>query len=344
MDLTVAEIARLVDGVVVGNDAVRITGVNGIREAANGDISFIGSAKYLKHLATTRAAAILVERGCTGSDRPLIQVDDPYRAFVVVLSRLELETRLHPRGIHPGAIISDRAAIGADAGIDALVRIEDDAVIGDRAVLYSGVYIGRGVHIGADTVLYPNVVVRDRVRIGDRCIIHGNATLGSDGFGFAPVAGRQVKIPQVGTVIVGDDVEIGANTAIDRATCGETVIGNGTKIDNLVQVGHNVRIGEHCAISGGVAIAGSATIGNRVTIGGLTGIAGHIEIGDGATIAARSGVTKSIPAGALVSGFPAEDHHTMRRFLAAQKHLPGALRRIRELEERIRQLEPRNDG
>jgi UDP-3-O-[3-hydroxymyristoyl] glucosamine N-acyltransferase len=198
--------------------------------------------------------------------------------------------------------------------------------------------------IGENTVIYPNATLREGVRVGARCLIHAGVVLGSDGFGFAPLDGAWFKVPQTGTVIIGDDVEIGANSAVDRATFGSTVIGRGTKIDNLVQIGHNVRIGEHCVISGMTGVAGSSTVGNHVTIAAQVGIADHVEIGDRVTIAGRSGVISAIEPGQVVSGFPAIDHHTDMRIMAARRRLPELPRlmaRVKALESRIRELEER---
>ncbi len=213
--------------------------------------------------------------------------------------------------------------------------------MGVGTVLYAGVYIGRDAQVGPECVLYPNVVIRERCYVGARCVLHPNATIGGDGFGFANVGGQQVKIPQVGNVVLGDDVEIGANSSIDRATAGSTRVGTGTKIDCQVQVGHNVHIGEHCVISGCTGISGSAVIGNGVTIGGFSGVGGHIEIGDHVIIGGRSGVNASLPAGSIVSDFPATEHSKARRYLASKFRLPEALKRLRQLEKRVEELEQR---
>jgi UDP-3-O-[3-hydroxymyristoyl] glucosamine N-acyltransferase len=208
-------------------------------------------------------------------------------------------------------------------------------------VLYANVYVGRGSELGADCVVYPNVVIRELCTVGERCILHSGAVIGSDGFGFAPFGGRWIKVPQVGRVVIGDDVELGSCTCVDRATFGETRIGNGTKIDNLCQVAHNVQIGEHCVMAGMSGIAGSARLGNQVRVGANSGIVGHLKIGDGATIAVRSGVTSSVEAGRTVSGFPSTDHAEQKRVMVAQRRVPELLRRVKELERKLQALEDR---
>lgn len=332
MNKTVNEIARLVNGAVVGDGEIRVTGVNGIREAQAGDLTFLGHARYLPYLETTRASAILVPQGCTNHGRVLIQVENPYAAFAQVLEDYENEIVCRPTGIHPTAVLGHNVRLGRNVALDAHVCIASDCEIGDDVILYAGVYVGAGCRIGPGTIVYPNTVIRDRSQIGARCLIHCNVSIGSDGFGFVLLDGVQRKIPQVGVVIIEDDVEIGANSAIDRGTLGATFIGQGTKIDNLVQIGHNVRIGRHCVVSGCTGVAGSAVIGDYVTVGGNTGINGHIEIGDHAVIAGQSGVTKSVKARSVVSGFPATDHNVSRRYLAAKHRLPELIRRVRQLE------------
>ena len=345
MNKSVHEVAQLVRGTVVGDGDVRITGLGGIAEAVDGDLTFLGSPRFLPHLQTTGAAAVLVPEHCeNGTEKPLIHVPDPYHAFTLMLSEYEAETLKHPEGIHPTAVVGKNVALGEGVALDAHVNVSDGCRIGDGAVLYAGVYIGRGSSVGPGTVIYPNATVREGVTIGARCLIHNNASIGSDGFGFQSENGARAKVPQVGQVIIGDDVEIGANSSVDRATCGVTRIGDGTKIDNLVQVGHNVRIGKHCIISGSSAIAGSATIGDNVTIGGMVGVGNYVEIGDNVTVGGRSGVTKSVESGRVVSGFPVTGHDESRRILVSQRRLPQALRQIRELQERLKLLEQRLDG
>lgn len=340
MDKSVGEIAALVGGVVVGDSTRRITGVNGIKQAKTGDLSFVGAPRYLAWLDNTEASAVLVTSSVSSGPTTLIQVNNPYMAFVQVLREFADETaHRHPTGIHETAVIGNNVRLGKDVAIDAFVRIADDCVIGDGVTLYAGVYVGYGCSIGNQTVVYPNVTIRDGVEVGSRCVLHAGLVLGSDGFGFAPVNGAWFKVPQVGTVRIGDDVEIGTNSAVDRATFGTTVVGTGTKIDNLVQIGHNVEIGEHCVISGMSGIAGSTVIGNRVMIAAQVGVADHLEIGDGAVVAGRSGVATHVKPGQTVSGFPAVEHKTEMRILAGIRRVPDLLHRVRELEQRVHQME-----
>lgn len=339
MEMSVGEIAQLVGGEVLGDSHVRITGVNGIREAQPGDLTFVRTARYLQYLPTTRASAVLIAEAQEGCAIPMILVPQPDLAFAQILHRVSEVQTQHPTGIHPSAVIGQNVQLGNDVAIDAHVRIADDCQIGDRVVLYAGVYVGRRAKIGHDTILYPNVALREDTEVGARCIIHAGAAIGSDGFGFAPIGGQWLKIPQVGRVVIGDDVEIGSNTAIDRATFGVTRIAQGVKIDNLVQIGHNVEIGEHSALAGMVGVAGSVTIGKHVQIGGGAGIAGHIDIGDGASVGACSGVHKSVAPGQVVTGYPAVDHREFLRISAASRNLPDLCKRVRQLECQMEALE-----
>ncbi len=340
MDMTVGQIAQLVGGDVLGDAETRITGVNGIREAQPGELTFIRAARYQQYLATTKASAVLVsDTPDEAVAIPIIRVSAPDLAFAQVLQHCSEEQTQHPEGIHETAVVGKNVQLGEGVALDAHVRIADDCVIGDGVVLYAGVYVGRGCVIGDNTVVYPNVVLREETEVGARCVLHAGASIGSDGFGFAPLGGRWMKIPQVGRVVIGDDVEVGANTTIDRATFGITRVGQGTKIDNQVQIGHNVELGEHCAIAGMVGIAGSAIVGDHVRVGASAGIGGHIDIGAHATIGARAGVNKSVKPEKIVSGFPAVDHTVQRRIMVAQQKTPEMLRRIRQLERKLQALE-----
>ena len=241
-------------------------------------------------------------------------------------------------------MIGEDVEMGNHVAVGALVCIADGCRIGDGVTLYPGVYVGHGSEIGTGTLIYPNVTIREGTRIGKRCVIHAGAAIGSDGFGFASVDGKHEKVPQVGTVSLGDDVEVGANSAVDRATFGTTIIGEGTKIDNLVQIGHNVRVGKHTVVCGNAGIAGSTVVGDRVTIAAGAGIGGHLEIGEGAVIGAYSGVSKSIKPGRAVFGYPAVDYSRSKRIIAAQRQLPDLVRTIRTLEKRVAELEGQLDG
>lgn len=339
MDMTLAEIAQLVGGTVHGDAGTRVTGVNDIQTAGPGDLVMARDARYAARLGDSKAAAAIVSQAPADCPIPTIQVGSPDFAFAMVLQHLEKAQRGHPVGIHPSAAIAETAVIGEGVGMGAHVSVGEESVIGDGAVLYPGVVIGRRVRIGAGSVLYPNVVVREECELGARCMIHANSTIGSDGFGFVPLDGKWAKIPQVGRVVLEDDVEVGSNSAIDRAKTGVTRVGRGTKIDNLVQIGHNVQFGEHCVVAGCVGIAGSAIIGNHVRIAADAGVAGHLTIGDGATIGPRAGVLKPVEAGAVVSGFPAIDHAVERRAMVARERLPEFLKRLRQLERRLEALE-----
>ncbi len=339
MQATVGEIAAWVDGRVVGDSNLVIRGIGGIREAGPDDLTFLADPRYIRYLEGSRAAAVLVRPEITKAAKALIQVSDPYLAFARVLQRYPpLEVR-HPRGIHPTAVVNPNVTLGQGVALDAHCYVGEGSELGDGVIVYPGVYIGPNSTIGPHTIIYPNVTIRDHTIIGARCILHAGAAVGSDGFGFVTVDGKHEKVPQMGIVVIEDDVEIGSNTAIDRATVGKTVIGCGTKIDNLVQVGHNVEIGHDCIVCGKAGISGSARIGNQVTLAADAGVAGHIQIGDNVVVAGMSGVTKSIPPGRRVSGFPAIDHEVEKRLKASLRSLPKALRTLRELEKRIEQLE-----
>jgi len=339
MELSVNEIAELVNGTVVGDGAVRITGVAGIEEAGPGDLTFVRDDRYARYLDTTQAAAVLIKAAPPDCPIPAIEAPAPDMALAGLLQRLEAQQRRPPAGgVHPSAVVAPTAAIGPNVSIDAYVVIGENATVGANSVLYAGVYIGADCTLGEDCIVYPNAVLREATALGDRCLIHAGAVLGSDGFGFTEVDGRWVKIPQVGRVVLEDDVEVGANTAIDRATMGETRIGRGVKIDNLAQVGHNVRIGNDSALAGMVGVSGSAKIGNNVKVGATAGVAGHREIGDRLTVGARAGVTHSIEPGRIVSGFPAIDHAKQRRAMVAMPRVPELLRRVRNLERQLEAL------
>jgi len=335
--MTAGQIAELVGGRVIGDPDRQVWGANGLEEAGEGDLCFVRSPKYYSQLRASRASVALVSEPVDGITPTCVVVSNPEGAFLRVLRHILERTAnpAKPMGIHPSAWVHPDAAVEEGVGIGPFACVEAGATVGAGSSLGAGVYVGSGARIGRSCIIYPRVVILDRVIIGDRCVLHPGACIGGDGFGFFPHEGRWEKVPQTGTVIIGDDVEIGCNTAVDRATFGATRIGTGTKIDNLVQIGHNVVIGEHCVIAGMVGISGSVKIGNNVRIGAAAGIAGHITIGDGASIGARSGVAHSVPPGGAVSGFPAVDHALSRRIMVSQSRLPDLVRRVREIERRL---------
>jgi UDP-3-O-[3-hydroxymyristoyl] glucosamine N-acyltransferase len=344
MNCTLQEIATLVRGRVVGDGSIRITGVNGVREAQPGDLAFLYDPRYAGFLAASRAAAVVVQPGVSAAGKPVIEVEKPQEAMVAVLRLVDRELQTEHGGIHPSAVLGESVQLGAGVSIGPNVVISAGTGLGPGAVIRANSYVGERCVIGPQTIVNPNVTIMARCEIGSRCIIHSGAVIGSDGFGFVRQGDEQIKVPQVGTVVIEDDVEIGANTCVDRATMGVTRIGQGTKIDNLVQIGHNVQLGRSCIVCGNAGIAGSAVLNDKVTIGAGAGIKDHIEIGAGAVVAAYSGVTKSVPPGTVVFGYPAVEYERNRRMHAALRQLPDTLRRVRELEQRLQQLEGKLHG
>lgn len=345
--LTLAELAVKVNGAVVGDGRTRIQGAAGLREAGKGDITFLSSRRYAALVGLTKASAIIVAQGVDlGLTLPTITVKNPDIAFAVVAEAFAPRNVRLPRVIHPSAIVADDAHIGKDVAIGAYAVVESGARIGDGTTIYPLSYIGHGVAIGNNCTLYPRVVLRERVALGNNVVIHSGAVIGSDGFGYHTENGVHRRIPQTGTVLIEDDVEVGANTTIDRARFDKTIIRRGVKLDNLVQIGHNVVVGDHTIIAAQSGIAGSARIGKYVRAGGQSGVNGHVEIGDQSMLAARAGVTKSLPPRSAVSGVPAAPHARTLREQGVMRKLPemhaevrGLRRLMKEIEERIATLE-----
>jgi UDP-3-O-[3-hydroxymyristoyl] glucosamine N-acyltransferase len=341
---TLKEISELIGGELVGEGDIEIHGVAGIKEAREGEITFVANPRYVSQINRTKASAIISWKSINYNGKPMIHVENPYWAWAKVVEAFSTKRQEKGHGIHPTAIVGENVEIGNNAWIQAYAFIGDNVQIGDEVVISPFVYVGEETRIGDQTFIYPNVTIREDVKIGKRVIVHSGTVIGSDGFGFAQVSDRHHKVPQIGTVIIEDDVEIGANVTIDRGL-RETVVGRGTKIDNLVQIAHNVVIGEDCVIVAQVGIAGSTEIEDRVTIAGQAGIVGHIRIGSDAQIAARAGISKDIPSGPCTwSGTPAAPHTKELRLQASMRKLPELLSRFREMEKRVESLEKELEG
>ncbi|MCX6356403.1 MAG: UDP-3-O-(3-hydroxymyristoyl)glucosamine N-acyltransferase [Candidatus Aureabacteria bacterium] len=342
MKKTLKEIAALIGGRVEGDGDVVITGASGIKEAREGDLTFLANPKYASLLKETRAAAVVIEEGLqVAPGKPLIRVKNPSIAFSKLIDLLGPKKLVFPEGVHTLAVVSPKAKLGKGVSVGPFAVIEDGAVIGDRAVIRSGVYVGHGAAIGAECHLYPHVIIREGCEIGSRVIIHGGTVIGSDGFGYVAVEGIHHKIPQVGKVVIEDDVEIGSNVTIDRARFDKTIIRKGTKIDNLVQIAHNCDIGENSIIVAQVGISGSTTIGKNVILAGQVGVVGHVTIGDNSIIGAKGGVSKSVPPNSYHIGIPAMDATQFKKIFAAYMRLPQLVTRVRELEAKLAALEGR---
>jgi UDP-3-O-[3-hydroxymyristoyl] glucosamine N-acyltransferase len=348
MSFSVAELAGRVGGVVAGDSQLRIERVRELDDASAGDISFYSNRRYRRALEVTRASAVLVEPDCNPpAGRTYIEVPSPYLAFAKV-SALFHPTPAAVPGIAPQAVIHPSADVHPTAQVMPLACVAAGARVGARTILHPGAVVGEGARIGDDCLLYANVVVREQCLVGNRCILQPGCVVGSDGFGFAfdpqgDGAGgpRHFKIPQAGTVVIEDDVEIGANTCVDRATLGRTVVGRGTKIDNLVQIAHNVEVGPLSLMAGQSGIAGSTKLGKGVVLGGQVGVVGHLQLGEGCRFGARTVVRGDVPAGASWAGDPAHEVQEWLREMAALRRLPGLLKRVKELEKRLAQLEER---
>ncbi len=300
---------------VAGDGSAVVSSVNTLQDARPGQLSFLSNPKYEKDLETTQATAVIVGLKTTTDRLNLLRAKDPYLAHQKAVVALH-GYRTHPHtGVHPKAIV------------------DESAVVGTNTVIYPGAYIGPYVKIGNDCVIYPNVVLYDRCVIGDRVIIHSGAVLGADGFGYATAAGVHHKIPQIGNVVIEDDVEIGANSTIDRAALGSTRIGKGTKIDNLVTLGHNVQVGPGCLLVAQVGVAGSTTLGHHVVLGGQVGVAGHIDIGDMVMAAGQCGITNSVETSAIIGGSPHMPIKDARRAYTIVRELPELVKRMKELEK-----------
>ena len=339
--MKLSELAERLGGALEGDGSIEITAVAGLKEAGRGDLSFLSNPKYAAQVADTGASAVIVPADWDRSVKcALIRVENSDQSFAEAAELFYEPVPVPASGIHPSACIADTARIGQGVSIGPHCTVEDGVVIGAHTVIQSNCVIGYKSVIGEHCLFYPLVSVREFTEIGDRVIIHNGAVIGSDGFGYAVQKdGTRTKIPQIGKVVIGDDVEIGANAAIDRARFGKTKIGKGSKIDNLVQIAHNVVIGEHSVLCGQAGVSGSTTIGSRCILAGQAGLAGHLEVGDGAIVGAQAGVMKDVDPKDFVIGSPAMPHLQFKKMVANTILLPKLKDKIKHLEDQLAQMD-----
>jgi len=342
-ELRLSELAERVGGKLRGDGSVEVRGVAAVAEAGPDQITWVTDRRYAQQLAQSRAGAVFVPLDQGPTPMPAVLVDHPGLAMIKAIEAFAPPVPAPAAGVDPSARLHDTALLGKAVAVGPNVVIGPACRIGDRTVLHAGVFIGDETQIGSDCVFWPNVVVRERCHLGNRVIIHPNVTIGSDGFGYEFADGRHYKIPQIGQVLIEDDVEIGAGSCIDRGKFGQTIIGIGTKIDNLVQVAHNVRIGPHCILISQVGIAGSTQLGAYVVLGGKAGVRDHITIGDRVQAAAACGISKDVPAGMVVNGNPAVDNRQYLREQALVRRLPNMAEQLRQLSARVAKLEQAAD-
>ncbi len=335
---TLEQLAGLIDGQIVGDPQVKIERIRTIDKAGDGDLTFLANPKYLPHLATCRASAIIVAPGVEVEGKNLLICSNPYLAFAKILTVLQGET--YPAvGIMPGAVVSPSAKIGSNVNIYPGSVVGENVVVGDNCTIFPNVVLYADVRIGSDCLIHAGCVIRERTQIGNRVILQAGAMIGSDGFGFAPDGEAYFKIPQVGIVVLEDDVEIGSCCCIDRAALGETRIKQGCKLDNMVQIAHNVVIGEHSVIAAQTGMAGSCRVGRHATFGGQSAVSGHVKLGDNVTIAGKGGAAQDLAGNQVYSGTPAIPHKQWLKSSLVFGRLPEMRREISALSKRLRELE-----
>ena len=343
MQKTLKEIAELIGGELTGDGSIQITGLDSIETAGTGDITF-ADEKHIEAAKNCAASAVIVPQNFIGElPTNSIKSAEPKVAFAKLMEIFKPQINIS-EGISSQAYIGNNTKISPTAKIMAFAYIDDGAEISDGAIIYPHTYIGQNAKIGADTIIYSSVTIREYCKVGARCVIHASAVIGADGFGFTTSKGVHTKVPQIGNVVIEDDVEIGAHVGIDRAAMGSTVIGHGTKIDNLVHIAHNCKIGANCLIVAQTGISGSTIVGDNVTFGGQVGTVGHIKIGGNSVYAARSGITKNMPEGVFCSGFPVQPHNDWLRLQVSLQKVPEMAKKIRQLEKKILQLENKGSG
>ncbi len=333
MPFTARELADRIGAEVVGDPDVLIEGVAKIEEASPQDVTFVSNPAYRKHLQNSRAAAVIIDSAPEGGNATFLVTAEPYLAFLKALRLFHPEPQAPEAGVHPSAVIGENVTVAEGASIGPLCVLEDGVAVGKNSVLRAQVFVGRNVVIGEDCLFHSRVTIREGCRIGNRVILQDGCVIGSDGFGFAQAEQGYEKIPQVGIVVLEDDVEIGANTTVDRATLGQTVIRRGVKLDNLVQIAHNVEVGSSTVMAAQTGIAGSTKVGEKSVLGGQVGVAGHLHLSDGIMVAAQSGVTKDHGPKKIISGYPARDIMEWRRIEASLTRLPELIKRVGKLEK-----------
>jgi len=336
MEFTSEELAFKLGAELIGDAQLKLYGIAPIEDAGSGELAFLANKKYFKYLESTKASAVIVPPEITEADVTLIVHPDPYLAFAQAVCLFHPRDDSYPAGIHDSAVIGDGCEIDGSAHIGAGVVIANNVRIGSDSRIMPNCYIGKGSRIGNNSLIHPLVTIREGTQIGNNVILHSGTTIGTDGFGYALHDGKHFKIPQIGIVVIEDEVEIGANCTIDRAALGETRIGRGTKIDNLVQIGHNVKTGENCILISQVGVSGSTQLGDGVILAGQVGLIGHLKIGDNVIVAAQSGVKDDLEASKKYLGSPAREMMRQKRIEAITGKLPEYLKRLQKLEKKLK--------